>query len=141
MQKNSSDFPPAGIMRRMFSMLYDALLLTAVLFVASFIFISLTHDAQSASMKPVFRGYLLLVCAAYFIWFWVHGGQTLAMKTWHLRLLGKNGAGLTLKQAAARFIYALFGISFFGVGLLWSLFDPDKQFLHDRLAGTRIIQM
>ena len=141
MQKNSSDFPSASFMRRIFSMVYEALLLAAVLFLASFIFISLTHDTQSDLMKPIFRGYLLMVCGIYFVWFWVNGGQTLAMKTWRLRLISKNNSALTIKQAVLRFISAFLGISFFGIGLLWALFDADKQFLHDRIAGTRIIQM
>jgi len=140
MQKSATPPPTPGIVRRVVCMLYETLLLAAVLFVASFLFLSFTHDAMSTSIKPVFRGYLLLVTATYFIWFWLHGGQTLAMKTWHMRLERKDGSALTLRQAAIRFFASLFSIGLFGIGILWALFDRDKQFLHDRLAGTRIVR-
>lgn len=122
-------------------MFYELLLLLAVLFIAGFLFISVTHDALSASMKPIFRGYLLLVSAGYFIWFWRHGGQTLAMKTWRIKVISKDGGTITMKQASLRFAVALCGILLGGVGILWAVFDRDKQFLHDRLAGTRIVSV
>lgn len=139
MQKSATPSDTPGIMRRVFSMIYETLLLLAVLFIAGFLFLSITHDASSATMKPIFRGYLLLVSAGYFIWFWRHGGQTLAMKTWRMKIVSKDGSGITLKQASLRFIVALFGIILGGIGIFWAVFDRDKQFLHDRLAGTRII--
>ena len=138
MQKSATPSYTPGIMRRLFSMLYEALLLLAVLFIAGFLFISITHDATSGAMKPVFQGYLILVVAGYFIWFWRYG-QTLAMKTWHMKIVSKDGGRITMKQAGLRFIVALSGIALGGIGILWAVFDRDKQFLHDRLAGTRII--
>ena len=77
----------------------------------------------------------------YFIWFWTHGGQTLAMQTWKIRLVTLEGNNVGLKQAITRYLLALVCNFFFGVGLIWALFDPDCQFLHDRLAGTRIIKI
>jgi len=139
MQKSATPPDTPGIMRRVFSLLYEILLLLAVLFIAGFLFIGITHDASSASMKPVFRGYLLLVSAGYFIWFWRHGGQTLAMKTWRMKLVSREGGAITLKQAVLRFVVALFGITLGGIGIWWAMFDRDRQFLHDRLAGTRIV--
>ena len=78
---------------------------------------------------------------AYFIWFWTHGGQTLAMQTWKLKLTTATGEGLNLKQGITRYLYAVVGISLFGFGIFWALFDRDHQFLHDRLAGTRIVNV
>lgn len=131
--------PPAGLLRRLASMLYDTLLLTAVLFIAAFLFVGLTHAAQPAAIKPLFQIYLLLVTGAYFVWFWLHGGQTLAMKTWRLRLVNTAGKALTPRQAIFRFFLATAGIGLAGIGIVWAIFDRDKQFLHDRLAGTRIV--
>ena len=139
MQKSATPPNTPGIMRRVFSMLYETLLLLAVMFIAGFLFISITHDTTSTIMKSVFRGYLLLVSAGYFAWFWQHGGQTLAMKTWRMKIISSRGGAITLTQAGLRFSVALFGIMLGGVGILWAILDRDKQFLHDRLAGTRII--
>jgi uncharacterized RDD family membrane protein YckC len=60
------------------------------------------------------------------------------MKTWHLRLVSADGSPLTLRQAILRFVFALPG-TLLGIGILWALFDRERQFLHDRLARTKII--
>lgn len=119
-------------------MLYESLLLVAVLFLAGFLFIGLTLGSTTPLVRVVFQIYLLGVVAAYFIWFWLRGGQTLAMKTWHLRLVSADGSPLMLRQAMLRFVLALPG-TLLGIGILWALFDREHQFLHDRLAGTKII--
>jgi uncharacterized RDD family membrane protein YckC len=124
-------------MRRLASMLYESLLLLAVVFLAGFPFASLATDNAGSLARAAFQFYLLLVMASYFCWFWTHGGQTLAMKTWRLRVLGKTGLSLTLPEALLRFVLAIPCV-LLGVGILWALFDPDRQFLHDRLAGTRL---
>ena len=128
-----------GIMRRLFSMLYEALLVLATLFFAAYIFIALTQNSQSATVKIIFRCYLVLVMATYFLWFWCKGGQTLAMKTWRLRLVSAAGNSLTFAQCGLRFVAAFVGIGLGGVGVLWALIDRDRQFLHDRIAGTKLI--
>ena len=124
-------------MRRLASMLYESLLLLAVVFLAGFPFAGLATDNAGSLARAAFQFYLLLVMASYFCWFWTHGGQTLAMKTWHLRVLGKTGLSPTLPEALLRFVLAIPCV-LLGVGILWALFDPDRQFLHDRLAGTRL---
>lgn len=119
-------------------MLYESLLLVAVLFLAGFLFVGLTLGSTTPLVRVVFQIYLLGVVAAYFIWFWLRGGQTLAMKTWHLRLVSADGSPLMLRQAMLRFVLALPG-TLLGIGILWALFDRERQFLHDRLARTKII--
>lgn len=119
-------------------MLYESLLLLAVVFLAGFVFVGLTHGVGTGLVKLAFQLYLIGVVAAYFIWFWLHGGQTLAMKTWHLRLVGIDGQPVSLRQAVLRFFVAVPGV-LSGISVLWALFDRDRQFLHDRLAKTKII--
>lgn len=128
-----------GILRRLASMLYDSLLVLALLVAASFLVIGLVHEARSPIAKLLYQGYLLLVLAGYFLWFWLHGGQTLPMKTWRCRLVSADGTAPTLKQAAVRFVAALLGIGLLGFGIWWALLDRDRQFLHDHLAGTKVI--
>jgi uncharacterized RDD family membrane protein YckC len=130
-----------GFMRRLLSMLYEMLILVAVLFIASFIFHLVFQDTSSILFRPVFQIYLLLIAGVYFTWFWIHGGQTLPMQTWKLRVVSANGHQLYLKQAIARYLFALIGFFFFGCGILWAFFDRDGLFLHDRLAGTRIVRI
>lgn len=122
-------------------MIYESLLLIAVLFIASFVFHLVFRDTGSIFFRPAFQLYLLLVAGTYFSWFWTHGGQTLPMQTWKFRVIGADGNQLSLKQAIARYLFAVIGISFFGCGILWALLDRNRQFLHDRLAGTRIVKL
>ncbi len=125
--------------RRLFSMLYEALVLGAVLFGATFVFI-LLRNPQAPGAMPFFQAYLLLVMLAFFTWFWTHGGQTVAMKAWRFRVERSDGQALGFPQACWRF--ALAWLSILSVlGILWALFDRDKQFLHDRLAGTRLVMV
>ena len=113
-------------------MIYEALLVTAVLFVAGFVFLLVFRDTDSPFFKPTFQLYLLVEAGAYFIWFWTHGGQTLAMQTCKMRVIQADSmdAEISLRQALMRYLFALIGITLFGCGILWALFDRDRQFLH-----------
>ena len=128
-----------GLFRRLASMVYDGLLLVALLFVVTFIFTLIFGSVAAANLRYVLQGLLWLVMGAYFLWYWTHGGQTLAMQTWRIRLLHDNDAPLTLKQALLRYVAASAGVLFFGAGLIWALFDREGLFLHDRLVGTRLV--
>lgn len=138
MKSDSLSSPVPGVWPRLMSMAYDGMLLVGVLFVAGFLFVTLMRYTGQPQLRPFFQAYLVGVIAAYFLWFWLHGGQTLAMKTWHIRLESADGKALTLNQAMRRF--ALAWLCFLGVGILWALIDKDRQFLHDRLAGTRLVE-
>ena len=132
---------PAGtpsIRRRIASMLYESLLLAAVLFIAGFVFTAIFHSPLPPILRFIFQLYLLLVTASYFIGYWLHGGQTLPMKTWHLRIVRTDGQPLDLKQACLRYLFALIGVGL-GFGILWALFDRERLFWHDRMAGTKIV--
>ena len=121
------------------SLAYEVVLLFAILFVASYLFLSLARDAQSGLPRLAFQAYVLAVCGAYFVFCWVRGGQTLPMKTWRIRLVTEQGDSLAVGRALRRYLLAV-PSTLSGVGVLWALVDPDRQFLHDRLAGTRIIR-
>lgn len=127
-----------SIRRRVASMLYETLLLAAVLFIAGFMFTVIFHSPLPPFLRYVFQLYLLLVTATYFIWYWLHGGQTLPMKTWHLRIVSTDDQPLSLKQACLRFLFALIGVGL-GFGILWALLDRERQFWHDRMAGTKVV--
>src|SRR5574340_1011147 len=115
--------------------------IAAVLFVASLPSLYLVGNAQTGWQRHLFQAYILGVLFAYFSTFWLRSGQTLAMKTWRIRLVAEGGSRLTLKQAGLRFVLALLGLLLAGVGFAWALIDRDGQFLHDRIAGTRLVRV
>jgi len=125
-----------GLPRRLGSMLYEALLLLAVAFFAASAFRFASGAAPfEGGLRHAQQAFLVAVFAAYFLWCWLRGGQTLAMKTWRVRLVG-----VTPARALLRFLAALVLVPT-GVSLAWALLDRDGQFLHDRLAGTRLIRV
>ena len=124
---------------RLLSLAYEGVLLFGILFVAAYLFLALSRDAQSGLPRLVFQVYVLAVCGAYFVFCWARSGQTLPMKTWHIRLVTEQGKRLAVGLAFRRYLLAVPGV-LSGIGVLWALVDRDRQFLHDRLAGTRIIK-
>lgn len=124
-----------GLPRRLASMLYEAILLFAVGFFAAwvFFFASGGRDATAGAPRYLLQLFIVVVFAAYFLWSWLRTGQTLAMKAWRIRLVE-----VTPRKALVRFILALLFVPTL-VSIVWSFFDRDRQFLHDRLAGTRLI--
>ena len=125
-----------NLMRRLFSMLYEALVLFGVLFVSVLVFM-LLRDPGAQGAKPFFQAYIFLVLLGYFTWFWTHGGQTVAMRAWRFRVERADGTPIHFPQACLRFVLGWLSV----VSVLWALFDRDKQFLHDRLAGTRLVMV
>jgi uncharacterized RDD family membrane protein YckC len=117
---------------------YEFLLLLAVLAVGLLLpYILLGALAKVAVVPWVHRAHFFLLLGLYFVGFWLHGGQTLAMKTWRIKLIDKNGGPLRPMQALLRYLAAWPSVCL-GIGLLWRFVDPNKQFLHDRIAGTRL---
>jgi uncharacterized RDD family membrane protein YckC len=118
------------------SLLYDGLLLIAILLLATLVFIAIFGDATEPPRHYFLQFYLWLVGAVYFVWNWHHAGHTLAMQTWRLRVVSRTGEPVTWSLAVRRYIFATV---FFGLGFLWAIFDREGLYLHDRVAGTRLI--
>jgi uncharacterized RDD family membrane protein YckC len=123
-----------GLARRLASMLYEALLLAAVGFFAAwlFFFASGGRDATEGWLRHALQLLLAAVFAAYFLWCWLRGGQTLAMKAWRIRLVE-----VTPRKAMLRFLVAA---ALLPLSIAWALVDRDGQFLHDRLSRTRLVR-
>ena len=128
-----------GIGRRVLSMLYESLIVFAVAFFAGLAFYSATHGRLSGNTRLVFQLYLFLVLGAYFIACWSRGGRTLPMQTWKMRVVRADNLPIGVGRAALRYVLAWPSLLLFGVGVFWAFFDRDRQFLHDRLAGTRVV--
>lgn len=130
----------AGLRRRLASLLYESLLVLGVLSVGFMV----PHLALGMGMGIVLPGpvlviHVFVVLGAYFIWYWRRSGQTLAMQTWKLKLVARDGSAPATSQLVLRYFLCWPSLLFYGAGLLWALLDRDRQFLHDRLAGTRVI--
>lgn len=129
-----------GVRRRLASLLYESLLLLGVLaatFLAPHLVLGVGFDIVLPG--PLLLLHVFVVCGAYFLWYWHHGGQTLAMQTWRLQITAADGSRPSLSRLALRYLLAWPSLVCYGAGLLWAIFDRDRQFLHDRLAGTRVV--
>jgi uncharacterized RDD family membrane protein YckC len=135
--------PPApGVARRLASALYDLLLTGALILIATFPFLAVFGDSTSGWRRHLLQLWVLAVVGAYYVWFWTQSGQTLPMKTWRIRLVrAADGAPVGMAQAAHRFLIAVLGALAVGLGFLWAFVDRDRQFLHDRLAGTALVEV
>lgn len=129
-----------GILRRLAAMLYETLLLFGVL-LTTFVFphVLIGAFAHRLATTTLLWTHLFLVLLVYFIWFWCNGGQTLAMKTWRIRLVSHDGLPIRPAQALLRFLLCWPSLGLAGVGIIWALLDRDRQFLHDRIAGTQLV--
>lgn len=132
-------YPYPSIKRRLICMVYESLLLLSIAFVAGLLFLGATGTSPSGWMRHAFQIYLFLAMGLYLVGSWCRSGQTLAMKTWKLRLSSADGAKITLRQAMVRYIFAWPCLLLGGIGILYAPFDRERQFLHDRLAGTSIV--
>jgi uncharacterized RDD family membrane protein YckC len=120
-------------------MLYESLVVFAIAFFAGLAFHGATGGRLSGSTRLAFQLYLFLVLGAYFIACWSRGGRTLPMQTWKMRVVRHDNLPVGVGRAALRYVLAWPSLLVFGVGVFWAFFDRDRQFLHDRLAGTRIV--
>lgn len=149
---------------RFASMVYEVVLLFGVVFIASYALLSAARwtyplpDAQ----RWVLQAFLFVVIGAYFAWCWSRGGQTLAMKSWGLKVVDRDGRSLPLGRAALRYVlswhlfvpsvivialfqtHAAIDLAIFFGGFCLMLFtaylDPQRQLLHDRWLGSRVVR-
>lgn len=128
-----------SLRRRLASMLYEGLVVFSILLIG-FLMPQIVMSGFGWQLgAKVLWLHVFVLLMAYFVWCWLNGGQTLPMKTWKLRVVDANSAPLRPLQAILRYCAAWPSILLLGIGLFWALFDKDKQFLHDRIAGTQII--
>lgn len=152
------DAPP--LMRRMACWLYEGMLLFGVVFIAGYLFGTLSQTRHALDNRHALQGFLFIVFGIYFTWFWARG-QTLAMKTWDIAVVDSAGQPLSQPRALLRYLaswlwflpplaavapYALSGaettvivIGWVAVWALLSRFHPQRQFWHDAIAGTRLV--
>lgn len=154
--------PAPGVWRRMACFVYEGVLLFGVLMISGYLFSSLTQQRHALVGRHGLQAFLFVVLAIYFVWFWSHGGQTVAMKAWHIRLVDRHGAPVTQARAFVRYLLswlwflpalvtlytaglhgggATVGVLLAGVigYALLALLNRERQFWHDAVCSTRLV--
>ena len=132
------DSPPASLIKQFAAMVYDGLLIFAVLLFASAGALLFNHG-EAIESNFWFRLYLLFVLFTYYAWFWQKSGQTLGMKVWKIRLISDSGGNPGWAVCYLRLVCALLSLLCLGLGYWWRLFRPYTW--HDRLSHTRVINL
>lgn len=135
----------AGLVRRLLAIVYDLLLLLGLLFIATAVAnFALNQGNAIERGNPYywfFKFGLLMISFFYYGWFWTHGGQTLGMKTWKMKLQSRDGKALSWPQALVYFFAAALSWTVFGIGFIWSLFEPSRATWHDLIAGCEMLDL
>lgn len=149
-----------GLARRMACWLYEGMLMFGVVFIAGYLFGSLSQTRNAMDNRNALQAFLFVIFGIYFVWLWSKG-QTLAMKTWDIRVVDREGQPLTQTRALLRYVlswlwflpalaavapFKLSGpesvvivVGWIAIWALLSRFHPQRQFWHDALSGTRLV--
>lgn len=152
--------PTPGIWRRMACWLYEGILLFGVVFISGYLFGTLSQTRHALDNRHALQAFVFVIFGIYFVWFWAKG-QTLAMKTWHIRVTDMQGQPISQWRALRRYLCswvwfvpplalsAAMGLNgaetlvmclgWVAVWAILSRFQVDQQFWHDVWAGTRLV--
>ncbi len=134
------DLPHPSLMRRLAAIAYDWLLLLALFLLLGFIYIPLIGGTpQSLAARMGLQMILLGVTWLFFGWFWTHGGQTLGMRAWRIRVVTRSGEPIGWGPATLRFLAAFLSFICAGLGFGWATLDRDRRAWHDYLSRTDLI--
>ena len=160
-QKSGAVAAP-GLLRRLACMLYEGVLLFGVVMAAGMVYAAVTHQTHALKGLHGLQAFLFLVLGVYFVSFWTRTGQTLAMRTWRIQIVTHSGRPLTKVRATARYLLSwlwflpalaiIDGLAVRGSGpavaalcagvLVYaglSILHPSRQYWHDVICGTRLI--
>lgn len=127
-----------SLVRYLGCLVYDCLLLMAVLFFATGAAVLLNQGKAFGSGNPFFIAFLFFVSYLFYGWFWTHGGQTLGMQSWKIKLFSLDGKNITWRQAALRFVAGLISLLPLGLGLFWRGLGKDLQSWPDMASKTEL---
>lgn len=129
---------PPGIFKRIAVIVYDALLLIAVLFLATLVLLPFQEGNTFEPNSLGYSVYLLFVSFLFYAWFWTTGGQTLGLVAWKLKVTDNKRSNITWQQAGIRFVVAIFSWGILGLGILWMLFNKDRLMWHDIASKSHL---
>jgi uncharacterized RDD family membrane protein YckC len=154
--------PTPSLRRRLAAFLYEGVLVFGIVVGAGLVYGPLMNQRHALAAQPGLRALIFVLLGAYFVWCWSRGGQTLAMKTWHVRLVGRHGERVSPARALARYLLSwvwflpalaavraaelhsagqTLAVVVAGVVAYAALsrLHPDRQFWHDAACGTRLV--
>jgi uncharacterized RDD family membrane protein YckC len=153
-------FATPSLLRRMACWLYEGMLLFGVTFIAGYLFGTLSQTRDAMDNRHALQAFLFVVFGIYFGWLWSKG-QTLAMKTWYIRVVDRQGRNLTQTRALVRYLWSwlwllppllaswwfslpaaqaiVLALGWVAIWAILSRFHPQQQFWHDALAGTQLV--
>jgi uncharacterized RDD family membrane protein YckC len=132
---------PAKSLKLFASCVYESLILIALWLITCGLFIWIFGVIDSAPKRLLLQIVLWLATGAYFVWCWVKSGQTVATRTWKIKLVNQQNNTLTPKQALYRYALGSACLLACGLGFIWALVDKEHVFLHDRLLKTRFVDV
>lgn len=150
---DTSSYAPVSLFKRLLSIIYDLFLILAIcMMVAGTVSIFNTFIMNNGNAiteehslylihQIIILSTIFITGFLFYVYFWSHGGQTLGMKTWMLRLMSDDGTEINRKQATIRALAAVLSWSILGLGFLWSLVDSKKRTWHDILSSTHLVQL
>ena len=149
-----------SLKRRMACWMYEGLLMFGVVFISGYLFGTLTQTRNALDNRHALQAFLFIIFGIYFVWFWAKG-QTLAMKTWNIRVVSATGQAITQGRAMCRYLLSwvwflpplsviasyklsagettILVLGWIAVWAVLSRFHPQRQFWHDAWAGTRLV--
>ncbi len=144
-----TEYPRAGLLRRMAALLYDAFLVAAIWmslgFVLQMIFGTDTSQLEDGRVvvDPLYRvlvfAMMVITAAAFYIWFWQRTGQTLGMIAWRIKVLSLDNSHLSLRQGLIRFFAAWPAFWIGGLGYLWMYIDENGDALHEKISRSKTV--
>jgi uncharacterized RDD family membrane protein YckC len=159
----ASPIAPVSLRRRLAALVYESVLLFGVVFLAGLAFSLVLQQRNGYTYHRLMAVWIAFVAGVYFVGFWRHGGQTLPMKTWRLRVVGPDGEPPTIARATLRYFAAwlwflpplalhpllhltvphtlVLAALWFALWAASARLSRERQFPHDRIAGTRIVSV
>ncbi|WP_087106858.1 RDD family protein [Parendozoicomonas haliclonae] len=143
--ESSPAYLPAPLWRRLAAMVYDSMLLIALIFVVTAIYHGVVNnwllgvEDAPVGFNPFLSTIYVFICFFFLAHFWGKNGQTLGMQAWRLRVQKSDGSNISLMQSLLRFVVGILSLAPAGLGLFWMLVDKDKKTWYDRYAETEVV--
>ena len=136
--KKNKNGTPCGLGRHLLVMLYDGVVIIALLMLATSLAMLAGTGNYTAMQDPFYTAYLLMVWFIYLVWCWHKGGMTLGMRAWHVCITDESGGCPGWRPCAIRFLVSILSAAVAGLGFIWVLFDSEMQTWHDKASGTQL---
>lgn len=136
---NQTQVMKASLLRRLAALVYDVLIVIAILFVVSGIGV-IINDGEAVS-GALYKSLLLISMFLFYGYFWTRSGQTIGMMAWRIRVQTQEGYSLSWMHSLIRFFMAGISLACFGLGYLWMLFSDQQLTWHDQVSGTCVVQL